>query len=116
MQGVRPITLAAAHGWPIRALIFPADLRAVRLGRVRAGKPAAAAADRIAMAGELIRELGEKDEEIPELIAAVAMPVGRLRADHASLAGVGVALDRPVQPRERRHGGALGRCVRGRPG
>ena len=25
VQGVRPITLAAAHGWPIRALIYAAD-------------------------------------------------------------------------------------------
>ena len=25
VQGVRPITLAVSHGWPIRALIYAAD-------------------------------------------------------------------------------------------
>ena len=73
----------------------------------------ATAADRIAMSTELIRELGEKNEEIPELIAVVAMPADDYAriASHRGLSrrGAGPA----VQPRERRHRGALGRCVRG---
>jgi len=72
VQGVRPITLAVQHGWPIRALIYAAD-RPLS-GWAESVLTDATAADRIAMSADLIRELGEKNEEIPELIAVVAMP------------------------------------------
>jgi tRNA G18 (ribose-2'-O)-methylase SpoU len=98
VQGVRPITLALEHGWPVRALIYDADRRLSRWADAVLESPAAASAERVAMAGELVRELGEKDEAAPELVAVVAMPdddFGRIgvRADF-----LGVAFDRPSSP------------------
>ncbi len=96
VQGVRPITLAAAHGWPIRALIYPADrVLSGWAGSVLAG---VVAADRIAMSAELIRELGEKDEETPELIAVVAMPADDYARIRVTGGFLGVVLDRPSSP------------------
>jgi len=97
VQGVRPITLAVQHGWPVRAVIYAA------------GRPLsawaesvltdAAAADRVAMSAELIRELGEKNEEIPELIAVVAMPADDYARIGVTASFLGVVLDRPSSPR-----------------
>ena len=96
VQGVRPITLAAAHAWPIRALIYAAD-RPLS-GWAESVLTEATAADRIAMSAELIRELGEKNEEIPELIAVVAMPADDYARIRVSAGFLGVVLDRPSSP------------------
>jgi 23S rRNA (uridine2479-2'-O)-methyltransferase len=106
VQGVRPITLALEHGWPVRALIYDVDRRLSRWADSVLESPAAASAERVAMAGELVRELGEKDEAAPELVAVVAMPdddFGRIgvRADF-----LGLAFDRPSSP------GNIGTVVR----
>jgi TrmH family RNA methyltransferase len=98
VQGVRPITLALEHGWPVRALIYDVDRRLSRWADSVLESPAAAGAERVAMTGELVRELGEKDEAAPELVAVVAMPdddFGRIgvRADF-----LGLAFDRPSSP------------------
>ena len=58
----------------------------------------AVAADRIVMSAELIRELGEKDEEIPELIAVVAMPADDYARIRVTGGFLGVVLDRPSSP------------------
>jgi TrmH family RNA methyltransferase len=114
VQGVRPVTLALQHGWPVRALIYD-DGRALSAwaesvladaGGAHASGARTGRAQQVAMAGDLLRELGEKTGEVPELIAVVAMP-----ADDYARIGVradflGVALDRPSSP------GNIGTVVR----
>ena len=104
VQGVRPVTLAVRHGWPVRALIYDADRPLSAWAQsVQAGTPGPA---HVAMAGELLGELGGKADGVPELIAVVAMPAD----DYARIAVrpdfLGVALDRPSSP------GNIGTVVR----
>src|SRR6266700_4948839 len=71
VQGVRPITLAARFGWPFRALLYDA-------ARPLSGWASDLLRDlpalQVAMAPELLAELGEKGEGAPELIAVVELP------------------------------------------
>jgi tRNA G18 (ribose-2'-O)-methylase SpoU len=108
VQGVRPITLALRHGWPVRVLIYDADrpLSKWATAIVEDTMPAAGGAQRVAMAGELLRELGEKDEEAPELVAVVAMPADDYARIPAGPDFLGVVLDRPASP------GNIGTVVR----
>jgi 23S rRNA (uridine2479-2'-O)-methyltransferase len=103
VHGVRPITLAIEHGWTVRTLLYDADrtLSAWAEGVLRNVDAA-----RVAMASELLRELGEKTDEAPELIAVAAMrpdELSRIRPDREFL---GVVLDRPNSP------GNLGSLIR----
>jgi 23S rRNA (uridine2479-2'-O)-methyltransferase len=104
VHGVRPITLAVRSGWPVRALIYDAD-RALSqwAGRLLADAPGS---QHVAMAGDLLRELGEKDDEPPELIAVVAMPADDLARISDGPDFLGVAFDRPASP------GNLGTVIR----
>jgi 23S rRNA (uridine2479-2'-O)-methyltransferase len=95
VQGVRPITLAVRHGWPIDVMIY--DM--VRSPSRWAGDMlAASGACPVAMAPELLRELGEKDDDAAELVAVAAMPPD----DFARIPDVPdllvVAFDRPASP------------------
>jgi tRNA G18 (ribose-2'-O)-methylase SpoU len=98
VQGVRPITLAQEHGWPLRALIYDADRRLSRWASSVLEAPAAGGAERVAMSAELVAELGEKDQEAPELIAVVAMPADALSRIPVDDKFLGVAFDRPGSP------------------
>ena len=95
VHGVRPITLALEHGWTIRTLIYP-DRRALstwaRDMLDRAG------ATPVAMAPELVAELGEKQDEPPELIAVVAMPDDTLDRVPVGQRLLTVVFDRPATP------------------
>ncbi|MET0234113.1 MAG: RNA methyltransferase [Kibdelosporangium sp.] len=95
VQGVRPITLAVANNWQIRALLYNGDtslsgwaqelLRTVDTVRV-------------AMAADLLHELGEKADKTPELIAVVGIrpdDLSRLDVHDDFLA---LAFDRPTSP------------------
>jgi 23S rRNA (uridine2479-2'-O)-methyltransferase len=103
VQGVRPITLAAGAGWPFRALIHDpgrppsswarAMLR--RFGDVQ-----------VAMAADLLAELGEKDDDPPELVAVVGMPADDLDRIAVGPDFLGLVLDRPASP------GNLGSIIR----
>ncbi|MGK4579922.1 RNA methyltransferase [Kitasatospora sp. HPMI-4] len=103
VQGVRPISLAVEYGWPIHALIHDAERQPSRwaenlLRTVRA--------DRVAMASDLLADLGEKNENAPELIAVVGIPeddLGRIKVGDGFL---GVVFDRPTSP------GNIGSIVR----
>ena len=108
VQGVRPITLALRHGWPVRALIYDAGrpLSKWAAAIVDDTSPAAAGAQRVAMAGDLLRELGEKDEESPELIAVAALPADDYSRIPVGPDFLGVVLDRPASP------GNIGTVVR----
>ena len=95
VQGVRPISLAARHGWRFRALIYDADRPLSQWARALLRDTAA---DQVPIAPGLLAELGEKDEGAPELVAVVAMPgddLGRIEAGDGFL---GVVLDRPASP------------------
>ena len=103
VQGVRPITLAVQAGWPIRALLYDADralsawardLLDTRPHRTRrARRP-------------LLRELGEKTDETPELVAVVETPPDTLARVPLSADTLGVVFDRPTNP------GNIGTLVR----
>ena len=112
VQGVRPITLAVRHGWTVRALIHDT-------GRPLSGWAAGVmkqlpGAEQVAMDPDLLQELGGKSEEVPELLAVVALPPDALEripirpADAGAAAGsfLGVVFDRPTSP------GNIGTLVR----
>lgn len=104
VQGVRPITLALDHAWPVRAL-----LRAERpLSDWAQGVwDRSAAALHGILTEDLMAELGGKDEATPELLAVLELPdddLDRLvRRDRTPLLAV---FDRPSSP------GNIGTLVR----
>jgi 23S rRNA (uridine2479-2'-O)-methyltransferase len=103
VQGVRPISLAVEHGWTIRVLVYDEEADLSRWAvRLLDEVPA----QRVAMAPDLLAELGEKDSDPPELLAVVALPtddLDRIRTDRRPVA---VAFDRPSSP------GNIGTLVR----
>lgn len=98
VQGVRPITLAVESGWTVRTWLVDADRSLsswahAMLDRVRTR--------RFAVSSELMRELGGKEDEAPELLAVVGTPpddLGRLAGGPEGDAFLGVVLDRPSSP------------------
>jgi tRNA G18 (ribose-2'-O)-methylase SpoU len=95
VQGVRPITLAARHGWRFRALIYDAGRPLSQWAQALLRDVPAV---KVSMAPALLAELGEKEEGSPELVAVVEMPgdgLDRIEAGHDFL---GVLLDRPASP------------------
>jgi tRNA G18 (ribose-2'-O)-methylase SpoU len=107
VQGVRPITLAAAFGWRFRALVYDAERP---LSGWAEGMLRDVDAVRVAMSPGLLADLGEKAEDPPELVAVVEMPDDDLdRIPAGRTAGerfLGVVLDRPASP------GNLGSIIR----
>jgi tRNA G18 (ribose-2'-O)-methylase SpoU len=103
VQGVRPITQAVRHGWPVSTLLT-ADGRP--LSRWADGIMDAVRAPRVVLAPDLIRELGGKDEEAPELLAVVRLPEDRLDRIPVSAGLLVVVFDRPTTP------GNIGALVR----
>jgi 23S rRNA (uridine2479-2'-O)-methyltransferase len=103
VQGVRPITLALEYGWPVRALIYDAERS---LSRWAAGVLERAGGEQVAMAPELLRELSGKDEEVPELVAVVALPGDDLARIPMGPSFLGLVFDRPTGP------GNIGSMVR----
>ncbi|KKK07017.1 rRNA methyltransferase [Micromonospora sp. HK10] len=95
VQGVRPITLALEQGWEIRALLYPDRQALSRWCRDLLDR---ASAPRVALAPELMRELGGKDEESPELLAVVAQPEDDLDRIPAGPTMLVVVFDRPKTP------------------
>lgn len=95
VHGVRPITLAVERGWPLRTLIYDVSEPPSRWA---ASILQTSQVRRVAMAPELLRELSEKDEDVPELVAVAAIPgddLGRIRLAGNVLA---VAADRLSSP------------------
>jgi TrmH family RNA methyltransferase len=96
VQGVRPISLAVEHGWTIEALLYDADRP--KLSDWARGLLERPHIEQAAVSGELLAELGEKDEQAPELIAQVKIPQQRL-ADIATRPDwLGIVIDRPTSP------------------
>lgn len=103
VHGVRPITLAVRHRWQVHSWLYadrhtPSTWAAELLDRVPA--------TRVAMAGELLRELGEKTEDIPELVAVVGIPDDRLDRIPGGPGLLVIVFDRPTTP------GNIGTLVR----
>jgi TrmH family RNA methyltransferase len=95
VQGVRPISLAVERGWEIRMLLASDGPGLSRWGRDvidTAGAP------RAVVAAELMRELGGKDEDAPELLAVVAMPPDDLSRITPGANPLVVVFDRPTTP------------------
>lgn len=95
VQGVRPIAMAVEHGWQIRELLHDAGAQLSGWARevldtVRAEK--------IAVAGELMHELGDKADTVPELLAVVALPEDDVCRIPAVPAMFTVVFDRPTSP------------------
>lgn len=101
VQGVRPITVAVESGWTVRTWLVDADRSLstwahTMLDRVRAHT--------FAVSTPLMRELGGKDDDAPELLAVVEMPPDDLARIPVGAAGtdgtafLGVVLDRPTSP------------------
>lgn len=106
VQGVRPISLALASSLELRAvLVARADTRS-RWATETIGAAERAGAAHYSVAPELMRELGEKDEETPELLLVVAIPADDLSRLPTPADVLLVALDRPTSP------GNIGSIVR----
>lgn len=95
VQGVRPITLAAAAGVPFVSLLFD--------GRPRPSSWAAelmasGVAPVVRVAPELLAELGERSDGAPELLAVVRRPSDSLARLPAVASPLVVVFDRPSSP------------------
>ncbi|RBM16158.1 TrmH family RNA methyltransferase [Streptomyces sp. PT12] len=103
VQGVRPVSQAVEHGWPVRALLFDESRQ---LTRWASGLLREVKAEKIAMAPELLAELGEKDKGVPEVVAVAEMPPDELTRIPVGPGFLGVLFDRPTSP------GNIGAIVR----
>jgi 23S rRNA (uridine2479-2'-O)-methyltransferase len=103
VQGVRPVTLAVRQGWPIRALLYDAEGTASQWAQQMLD---AVSAPKIAVAPQLMRELGEKQDTSPELLAVAGMPADDLARIPAGPDMLTVVFDRPASP------GNLGTLIR----
>jgi 23S rRNA (uridine2479-2'-O)-methyltransferase len=95
VQGVRPITLAVERGWPVDTMIYDISRP---LSRWAHDVLAASRAQRVAMAPELLRELGEKDDGVPEMVAVGAIPPDDFSRISPSPDSLVVVFDRPANP------------------
>lgn len=103
VQGVRPIGLAVERGWKINALVYPEGQPLSGWAR---GLLDQAGATRVAMAPELLYELGGKSDELPELLAVVGLKEDSLERIPAGPRMLVVVFDRPTAP------GNIGTLVR----
>jgi tRNA G18 (ribose-2'-O)-methylase SpoU len=98
VQGVRPITLAVEHGWPVRALIHDSDRQLSRWAVELMDGLRGAGTECVAMSSDLLAELGEKNETAPEAIAVVEIPEDDLDRIPVGDGFLGVLFDRPTSP------------------
>jgi TrmH family RNA methyltransferase len=103
VHGVRPITLAVEHGWHVDSLIHPSGQP---LSSWAGGVLDRSSAERVAMAPELLAELGERDDGAPELVAVVRMPADDPDRIEPGKPLLVVVFDRPASP------GNIGSLVR----
>jgi tRNA G18 (ribose-2'-O)-methylase SpoU len=95
VHGVRPISLALAAGWPVRTLLFDADRPLSSWARTTL---ASSPAPQAALSAALMGELGEKTDEVPELIAVLKLPPDDPDRLPLSAQTFGVVFDRPTNP------------------
>ncbi|GAA2464195.1 TrmH family RNA methyltransferase [Winogradskya humida] len=95
VQGVRPVSLAVEHGWEIRTLLTsdaPGMSKWARELIETSGAP------RVLLAAGLMAELGEKDDETPEILAVVGMPADDPTRISVRPKLLVVVFDRPATP------------------
>jgi TrmH family RNA methyltransferase len=95
VQGVRPITLAVERDWPVHALLCDADRSLSRWARELMDR---VPAEKFALSGELLAELGEKNETPGEVLAVVEIPADDLERIPVGERFLGVLFDRPTNP------------------
>jgi len=95
VQGVRPISMAIQAGWEIRELLYNADASLSTWARQTLDQ---LRTTRIAVAGELMHELGAKADSAPELLAVVGMPDDDLDRIAIGPDLLVVVFDRPTSP------------------
>ena len=95
VQGVRPITIAVERGWPVNALLYNVDRSLSRWARELLSS---VSAEQFAMSGELLAELGEKNEAGGEVVAVMAIPEDDLERIGVDDRFLGVLFDRPTNP------------------
>jgi tRNA G18 (ribose-2'-O)-methylase SpoU len=95
VQGVRPITIAVEHGWPIRVLIHDSHRSLSQWARELLHR---SDAEHVSMSTELLAELGEKGETAPEVVAVMEMPADDLDRIKVGPDFLGVVFDRPTGP------------------
>jgi TrmH family RNA methyltransferase len=95
VQGVRPITLAIEFGWRIRALLVHADRS---LSTWATDVLRRVDAERVEMSPDLLAQLSDKDEDVPELLAVVELPPDDLERIPVGPAFLGLVFDRPSGP------------------
>ena len=103
VHGVRPITLALEYGWTLTTLIYPDDRALSSWARDVLDRANAAT---FAMAPELLAELGERDDEPPELLAVAKLPEDSFDRVPVGPRMLVVVFDRPSAP------GNIGTLVR----
>jgi tRNA G18 (ribose-2'-O)-methylase SpoU len=104
VQGVRPISLAVQHGWPIATLLYdPSRPLSTWASNILEGAPAGA---RVAVAPPLLQELSDKEEGVPELLAILRRPPDSFERILLDDLFLGVLFDRPTSP------GNIGALVR----
>ncbi|MGW5074929.1 TrmH family RNA methyltransferase [Rhodococcus sp. NPDC004095] len=107
IQGVRPLTLALEHEWPVETLLFRVD--GPPLSEWARGALERWSGETVGVAGELLAELGERSESAPELIAVAKTrmrPLSALTLRRGERAPLLVVFDRPSSP------GNLGTLIR----
>ena len=95
VQGVRPISVAVDNGWPVRTVITDASRPLSKWASELLRR--LPDVERVAMAPELLAELGEKDEAA-ELIAVLELPDDELDRIPIRPDFLGVVFDRPTGP------------------
>ncbi len=103
VQGVRPITVALSHGWPVDAVLYRTAPLSDWAGQVLRD---AGAVPRYELVPELMAELGEKDEQPPELLLVAVIPPDDLDRIPVGPDVLLVVMDRPGSP------GNLGSIIR----
>ncbi|GAA4214309.1 TrmH family RNA methyltransferase [Actinocatenispora rupis] len=95
VQGVRPITIAVRHRWPVEAVLRPAGRR---LSSWAADTVASSDAEVVEVAPDLLAELGEKGDGPPELVAVARLGADDLARVPAGPGLLAVVFDRPTSP------------------
>ncbi|MFJ8504838.1 RNA methyltransferase [Streptomyces avermitilis] len=95
VQGVRPISMAVRYGWPIKTLLYDGRRK---LSQWAEHLLRSVDAERIAMAPDMLADLGEKSESAPELVAIIEMPADDLGRFSPGDDFLGVLFDRPTSP------------------
>ena len=98
MQGVRPITLALAAGLPVRAVLTDDAAHLSTWANDVLSRARHAGAVHYRLSSELLAELGEKDDGVPEVLVVVATPADELDRIATPEDLLAVVLDRPTSP------------------